>query len=81
MEEPTPTEKASGKPAPTKRFTLDTIIEDEGLNLSQFDCFYPLIVLTQAGVGERSLVSLARALVKDVSTCLTVEEELRTDST
>lgn len=37
---------------PPKRFTLDTVIEDEGLNLS---------------VGERSLVSLARALVKDVS--------------
>lgn len=32
------------------RFTLDLPIEDEGLNLS---------------VGERSLVSLARALVKD----------------
>jgi ABC-type multidrug transport system fused ATPase/permease subunit len=32
------------------RFTLDTVIEDEGLNLS---------------VGERSLLSLARALVKD----------------
>lgn len=34
----------------TSRFTLDTVIEDEGLNLS---------------VGERSLVSLARALAKD----------------
>ena len=33
-----------------KRFTLDTVIEDEGGNLS---------------VGQRSLVSLARALVKD----------------
>ena len=32
------------------RFTLDTVIEDEGNNLS---------------VGQRSLVSLARALVKD----------------
>lgn len=32
------------------RFTLDTVVEDEGLNLS---------------VGERSLVSLARALVRD----------------
>lgn len=32
------------------RFSLDLVIEDEGLNLS---------------VGERSLVSLARALVKD----------------
>lgn len=34
----------------TSRFTLETAIEDEGSNLS---------------VGERSLVSLARALVKD----------------
>lgn len=34
----------------SSRFTLDLVIEDEGLNLS---------------VGERSLVSLARALVKD----------------
>ena len=33
-----------------KTFTLDTVIEDEGSNLS---------------VGQRSLVSLARALVKD----------------
>ncbi|KAF9790880.1 P-loop containing nucleoside triphosphate hydrolase protein [Thelephora terrestris] len=33
-----------------KRFSLDTVIEDEGSNLS---------------VGQRSLVSLARALVKD----------------
>lgn len=32
------------------RFTLDTLIESEGANLS---------------VGERSLLSLARALVKD----------------
>lgn len=36
--------------APTNRFTLDTIIEDEGGNLS---------------IGQRSLVSLARALVKN----------------
>lgn len=36
--------------APASRFTLDLVIEDEGNNLS---------------VGERSLVSLARALVKD----------------
>ncbi len=35
-----------------RAFTLDTVIEDEGSNLS---------------VGERSLVSLARALVRDVS--------------
>jgi ATP-binding cassette, subfamily C (CFTR/MRP), member 1 len=35
---------------PTGRFNLDTVIESEGANLS---------------VGERSLLSLARALVKD----------------
>lgn len=34
----------------SQKFTLDTVVEDEGLNLS---------------VGERSLVSLARALTKD----------------
>ncbi|KIL64510.1 hypothetical protein M378DRAFT_163292 [Amanita muscaria Koide BX008] len=34
----------------TNRFTLDTVIEDEGVNLS---------------IGQRSLVSLARAIVKD----------------
>ena len=41
---------ASGSTTPTSRFTLDTVIESEGANLS---------------VGERSLLSLARALVKD----------------
>lgn len=41
---------ASGASTPTSRFTLDTVIESEGANLS---------------VGERSLLSLARALVKD----------------
>ncbi|KAG7451066.1 ABC transporter [Guyanagaster necrorhizus] len=35
---------------PINRFSLDTVIEDEGVNLS---------------IGQRSLVSLARALVKD----------------
>ncbi|KAK0469912.1 ABC transporter, partial [Desarmillaria tabescens] len=35
---------------PINRFSLDTVIEDEGANLS---------------IGQRSLVSLARALVKD----------------
>lgn len=46
-------EKAANPDAsssPANRFSLDLAIEDEGLNLS---------------VGERSLVSLARALVKD----------------
>lgn len=42
------TESSTG--GPVSRFSLDLVIEDEGLNLS---------------VGERSLVSLARALVKD----------------
>jgi ABC-type multidrug transport system fused ATPase/permease subunit len=40
----------SGTHTPINRFTLDMAIEDEGGNLS---------------VGQRSLVSLARALVKD----------------
>jgi len=48
--EGSPNEKPDGTSTPVKRFALDTVIEDEGLNLS---------------VGERSLVSLARALVKD----------------
>lgn len=41
---------ASGATTPMNRYTLDTVIESEGSNLS---------------VGERSLLSLARALVKD----------------
>lgn len=47
-----PAKKDSGASSPVaaSRFTLDLQIEDEGLNLS---------------VGERSLVSLARALVRD----------------
>ncbi|CAA7266944.1 unnamed protein product [Cyclocybe aegerita] len=40
----------SGAQTPVNRFSLDTVIEDEGGNLS---------------VGQRSLVSLARALVKN----------------
>ena len=39
-----------GSSTPTSRFNLDSVIESEGSNLS---------------VGERSLLSLARALVKD----------------
>ncbi|KAK4689734.1 hypothetical protein P7C73_g391, partial [Tremellales sp. Uapishka_1] len=61
-------EKAEGQ-GNTKRFTLDTVIEDEGLNLS---------------VGERSLVSLARALVKDSKIVLldeaTAAVDMETDS-
>ncbi|PPQ64144.1 hypothetical protein CVT24_008774 [Panaeolus cyanescens] len=44
------TSGGSGTHTPVNRFTLDTTIEDEGGNLS---------------VGQRSLVSLARALVKN----------------
>ncbi|RXW24280.1 hypothetical protein EST38_g1589 [Candolleomyces aberdarensis] len=40
----------SGAHTPVNRFTLDSVIEDEGGNLS---------------IGQRSLVSLARALVKN----------------
>ncbi|KAF5366995.1 hypothetical protein D9758_003982 [Tetrapyrgos nigripes] len=40
----------SGSHTPVNRFTLDSVVEDEGGNLS---------------IGQRSLVSLARALVKD----------------
>lgn len=40
----------SGTPTPVQRFSLDTLIDDEGSNLSQ---------------GQKSLVSLARALVVD----------------
>lgn len=43
-------ESMSGAQTPTSRFTLDSPVEDEGNNLS---------------VGQRSLVSLARALVRD----------------
>ena len=44
------TEEGEPEAAVAGRFTLDTVVEDEGSNLS---------------VGQRSLVSLARALVKD----------------
>ncbi|GLB40491.1 putative transporter [Lyophyllum shimeji] len=43
-------EVPSGAHTPMNRFTLDSVIEDEGGNLS---------------IGQRSLVSLARALVKN----------------
>lgn len=51
-----------------KRLQLDSVIEEGGQNLSK--CGERLERMKsepQAGVGERSLVSLARALVKDVS--------------
>ncbi|GMK55176.1 hypothetical protein CspeluHIS016_0202320 [Cutaneotrichosporon spelunceum] len=47
---PSATYSRSGDETPVSRFTLDYIVEEEGGNLS---------------VGERSLVSLARALVRD----------------
>jgi ABC-type multidrug transport system fused ATPase/permease subunit len=52
-----------GTPVPG-RFTLDTVIEDEGSNLS---------------VGQRSLVSLARALVKDTKVLILDEATGTTD--
>lgn len=44
------TDDIAVKQTPTNRYNLDSVIESEGANLS---------------VGERSLLSLARALVKD----------------
>ncbi|KAL5504423.1 hypothetical protein ACEPAH_8498 [Sanghuangporus vaninii] len=59
----------SGSVTPVRRFTLDTTIESEGSNLS---------------VGERSLLSLARALVKDCKVVVldeaTASVDLETDS-
>ena len=50
-----------------KRFTLDTVIDEEGANLSERTRSEARTRLISIGVGERSLVSLARALVKEVS--------------
>ncbi|KAI0073467.1 ABC protein [Panus rudis PR-1116 ss-1] len=62
-------EGPSGSSTPTKRFNLDTMIESEGANLS---------------VGERSLLSLARALVKDSKVVVldeaTASVDLETDA-
>jgi len=59
----------SGTATPVNRFNLDTVIESEGSNLS---------------VGERSLLSLARALVKDCRIVVldeaTASVDLETDS-
>ncbi|KAF8150782.1 ABC transporter [Crassisporium funariophilum] len=54
----------SGAQTPQSRFNLDTIIEDEGGNLS---------------VGQRSLVSLARALVKNAKVIILDEATASVD--
>jgi ABC-type transport system involved in cytochrome bd biosynthesis fused ATPase/permease subunit len=59
---------SGGAETSMNRFTLDTVIEDEGGNLSigqvcgRYQC--PRSFLT-INCSQRSLVSLARALVKD----------------
>ncbi|TFY67781.1 hypothetical protein EVJ58_g1400 [Rhodofomes roseus] len=62
-------EDDDGVQTPTSRFSLDTMVESEGANLS---------------VGERSLLSLARALVKDSQVVVldeaTASVDLETDS-
>ncbi|KAF8896247.1 ABC transporter [Infundibulicybe gibba] len=54
----------SGAHTPVNRFTLDSIIEDEGGNLS---------------IGQRSLVSLARALVKNAKVIILDEATASVD--
>jgi ABC-type multidrug transport system fused ATPase/permease subunit len=65
-----PSEPPSGAQTPiTNRFNLDTVIEEEGNNLS---------------VGERSLVSLARAMVRGTKVLVldeaTASVDVETDS-
>ncbi|KAF8199630.1 ATP-binding cassette transporter YOR1 [Pholiota molesta] len=57
-------ETPSGTHTPVNRFSLDTVIEDEGGNLS---------------VGQRSLVSLARALVKNAKVIILDEATASVD--
>ncbi|KAF9237596.1 putative YOR1-ABC transporter [Melanogaster broomeanus] len=68
----TPSDKeevVSGEETPQNRYNLDSVVESEGANLS---------------VGERSLLSLARALVKDCKIVVldeaTASVDLETDS-
>jgi ATP-binding cassette subfamily C (CFTR/MRP) protein 1 len=62
-------EESSGSATPRSRFTLESVVESEGANLSQ---------------GERSLLSIARALVKDSKVVIldeaTASVDLATDS-
>ncbi|KAF9234111.1 ABC protein [Melanogaster broomeanus] len=62
-------EVVSGEETPQNRYNLDSVVESEGANLS---------------VGERSLLSLARALVKDCKVVVldeaTASVDLETDS-
>jgi ABC-type multidrug transport system fused ATPase/permease subunit len=56
-----------GTPTPEARFTLDSVIEEEGGNLSlgQVSTItWTLMIYLRTSV-QRSMVSLARALIKD----------------
>ncbi|KDR78881.1 hypothetical protein GALMADRAFT_244520 [Galerina marginata CBS 339.88] len=61
---PSGAQTPSGVQTPVNRFSLDTVIEDEGGNLS---------------VGQRSLVSLARALVKNAKVIILDEATASVD--
>ncbi|KAI0649348.1 ABC protein [Trametes meyenii] len=69
VESPKGEAATDGSHTPTSRFNLDSIVESEGSNLS---------------VGERSLLSLARALVKDSQVVVldeaTASVDLETDA-